>query len=153
SSFDMAEKLALENGFGHCRTADGDERAISAGASAMNRARDELFTGPTFAGHEHRRVRIGDSPHEVEEPPHTDAIADHVVGSVRIRHAPAKAAHLVAQGSLSNRPLEGDREIVEVERLLQKVEGACTNGQNGGFEAAKTGHENDRDVLAFRQDI
>ena len=83
------------------------------------RAGDELLARAALAGDEHRGVGGCDALHHVEDMGHRLALAEHLAFG---RHRGAPEAHeLLAEGRVPERALGGQRHLVEIQGLGEKV--------------------------------
>ena len=119
----VAEELAADELLGDRAGVHGDERAVAAAASVVDRARDELLAGAALADDQDRRHRRGDALDPREDVAHLLRAADHPLedqGAVLVLLFVVGLAHVVAGEELAHERDEAGR----VERLLQIVRGA-----------------------------
>ena len=82
----MTEKLALQQILRNRPAVDGDHFPLAARTVFMHRLRHQLLAGATFPGDQNRRVRPGDTAHELKNFLQGPGNPDHFHPSVVLRH-------------------------------------------------------------------
>ncbi len=119
----------------------------------VQRSGHELLAGPALARDEHRRIGLGHPANDVEHLLHRRALADHLVDRPQLADGAAEALHLLPQLAGAQRPLEGDDQLVGLERLRHEVVGARADRLHGRLDAREGGHDDHGRVLAQRHDL
>ena len=147
----VSEQLALEERLRHRRAVDRDEGAVGSAAAPMNRVREHLLARPALAGDEDRRFGVGHTLDEIVDRAHRFAAPDEAV-ELAPRLGRAQAPDLLSERSRPRRPVDCDREHFELNRLVDEVVRACSNGGDGRVEAPEPRHDDDRYVRPVRAD-
>ena len=148
----VPEQLALQQRLGHRRAVDGHEGPAATVAPLVDRARDDLLAGAALAGDEHGGVGRRDALDQVVCLLHRGALPDEGVESRQPSRLQAQPLHLLAQAAVRRRPVDRDREDVELDRLVDEVVGAHADGSDRRVEAAERGEHDDGHVGAAAHD-
>ncbi len=119
----------------------------------MDQARHDLLARPALAGDEHRRVALGDPHDDVVHPLHRSALAHHLVAGPQAVDGAAQALDLLAQLAVLDRPLDGEDQLLDGERLGHEVVGARPDRPDGRFDAREGRHDDDRRLFAQGDDL
>jgi hypothetical protein len=123
---DVAEQLALEQVRGDRGAVEGDERALGAGAPAVDRAGEALLAGAGLAEDQHRGVGRGDLAGLGREGPHDRAVRalEHAVGLGLLVEARVGVLALLGAQALEREPLLGvlEREAEDLPVGLDEVD-------------------------------
>ncbi len=115
-------------------------------------AGDQLLARAALAGHEHRRVAVGDARDQIEEPLHRRALAEERTEAARLGDRAAERRDLLAELSLLHRARDDEREQLGLDGLGDEVVRAGADGPDGGVEARVGRDDDDEDVGADRED-
>ena len=102
-----------------------------------------LLAGAGLAFDQHRRRGGADIADQFEHRMHARVLAEHVMKRViRLQLLP-QIGHFVLQASLAQGTLDDQAQIVDVDRLGQKVVGAEADRLHGVVDAAEGRHDDD----------
>ena len=143
-AFFVTEKFALYQFGGNGRAVDLDIGLRGPKALLVQVAGHQFLACSVGAGNEDAGVGRGDFVHHLAQGLHS-------LGSA---HHPVRAAidlglenlGLVLQLGLVEGVPQGDEDAVEIEGLLQEVEGAAADAGDGRIDVAVTGHHHDRRI-------
>ena len=146
----MTEKLGFEQGLGNRRAVHLDQRHVALRAAMMNGPGDQLLAGSGLTGDQHRALRFGNALGAMDDVFHWTAAADDaVVVEVFIALA-AQVAVFGAQPLMLEGPSYDNQELVDLEGLLQVVEGTQLHRLDGAFDGGMRRHHQNLRPLAFR---
>ena len=114
-------------------------------AVEVDESRDHLLARPRFAGDEDRRLRGGDLGRGVQEPGHGGGAPDQVPPVEAVAQTLLQEAVLLLQAAVLHRPLQGQAEFVEIERLRQVVVGPLLERLHGRLHGGVGRHDDDGD--------
>ena len=140
----VAEELALDELPGEGRAVDLHERPAAAGAVVVEGVRDELLAGAARAAHQHGEVGVGHFSNHVEHPLHGGAPADDALELVGALDLLLQTAEVPPEGDALEDALDGQLELVVVERLWQVVGGAELHRFDRDLLRAEGGDHDDR---------
>jgi hypothetical protein len=136
----MTEQLALQQGLGNRRTIHRDERLVGASAIGMDRARDQLLSGPALARDQHGRVRRSDLDHPSQHFPNGLGSAHDVVEVITFLELLGEQLHLPVQAAGLYGLARPDQELLLAERLLNVVERPQLHRLDRAFDGAVRCH-------------
>ena len=150
----MAEELALEQVLRDRRAVQREEGLLGARAVLVDRARHQLLAGAALAGDEDGHVLVGDPTDLLVDLEHRRAAAEHraaLDGDVRVGGSQHdRRAHA---------PPDLDRvqhrllELVQVDRLVEVVEGAALHRLDRRAGVLGHGDEHHRDARVDGPDL
>jgi hypothetical protein len=158
----VAEELALDEALGQRSAVDPDERALGAIRVAMQRRGDQLLARAALADDQDGRIGRGRPADRLEDLAHRGALADErrlVVRALVGRGTRVAAglrpqrADFLGQGALPQRSLQGQHDLVEIERLGEVVIGSPAHRLDGGGRPAQGGDDDDRQVGQLRAQL
>ena len=142
----MAEQLALEQRLGHRRAVDGHERSLRSPAPVCIALATSSLPVPLSPVT--RTVASVWATRATRS--YTFCIcalvADHVGEVLGFANGAAKALDLFTEPLVAHCPIEGEREMVHLERLRDEVVRARSDRPDGGFHAPERGHHHDGQV-------
>ncbi len=109
----------------------------------MDRARDQLLSGPALAAHEHLRVALRDLLHLGADLFERPALPDHLVGRAGQRAQPLV---LALERLQLERALHGHLQSLGAERFLDEIHGAEADRLHRLFDGAVARHQHDRQI-------
>ncbi len=118
----VAEKFAFHERFRYARAVYGKKRAVLPVAFIMQRPGHQFLAGAAFARNEHGACRRCHLLDLVEQNPHGTALSVHAVKCFNGEHA-AEAIYLVSQHPGFQDAADPMHEMVQVQRLCQKIVG------------------------------
>ena len=116
-----AEQLALEQLRRQRGAVHLDEGLVAAARELEQRARDQLLAGAALAAHQHGDVGVGDLLDDVAHLLHLRVVAAQEQQLGLGARAPAQPLDLLLERALLERLLEGELELLDLERLAQEV--------------------------------
>ena len=149
-AFLVAEQDALDQILRDGAAIDGDEGLGSAGAFALDGARDQLLADARFAFDQHRDGGVGGPVAELDHALHGIAAGDQVVEAKLAAGGGLHADQLAVQRLDLERVLDGDFEPLGTHRLDHEVDGAGAHRRDGGVDAAMSGLHDDRRLAGQR---
>ena len=145
----VAEELAFEQLLRQCRRGDVDERPGRPRAVVVNGLGREVLPGSGLAAQEQRRGGAGrDLAQQFLHAGHRRRRPDDGVEAVVAPLAAAERHHLAAQRQRFERLLSQHHDVVEIERLVDVVEGAELHRLDGVLDGRERRHQDDRHVGA-----
>ncbi len=142
----VAEEFVFDQAFGDGGAIQGDEGLLAAGRKMMDGAREEFFAGAAFAEQQHGGIGGGDV---------LDLLADFADGSVFTEDAReavtrgiffAEDEIFAEQFLLAGGTADEEFQVLEVHRLLEKIEGAFFHSGDGFVYGAVGGEKQDGTV-------
>ncbi len=142
---------ASASGSGIAAALKRDEALIRARAVVVNRPRDQLLAGAGLALNQHGAVHRRDQLQGLEDLLHRRALADDVVEAVAIAQLRAQFGVLLPQAPLVDAGRQHARQLRQLERLDEEVDGAALDRGDGFLDAAEPGHHDGEDLGVARQ--
>src|SRR6185436_17184045 len=142
----VAEELGLEQVLGNRRAVDRDKRPVVARAERVEGAREQLLAGAALALEEHRRVGGGGAVQRHRDLLQLRVVADDLRRAAALRQLLAQDQVFGGQPPLRQRPLDHQQQVLRIDRLREKVEGAFLHRRDGVLDAAERGHHDDRQL-------
>ena len=142
-AFLVPEQLGLEQGFGDGRAVDGHHRARRPLAERVQRAREQLLAGAALAFDEHRGVGRRGAVQRCQHPDQRRVRPDDLRRAAPHRQLLLQEEVLGQQPPLLERARDQEQEVVRIDRLGQKVEGAFLHRGHGVLDATVGGHHDD----------
>ena len=121
--FLVAEQLALEQRFRQGRAVDGDEREIPPRRSFVHGPRDQLLAGAGLAEDQDGADRLGHMADQLEHVVHPRAFAQDAMEGELLVQLLAQRGDFVGERALSQGSLHHELQMLEVDRLGQKIGG------------------------------
>ena len=143
--FLVAEQLALQQGFRQGGAVDRDQRPGPADGRLVDGPGHLLLAGAGLALDQHGRRGVGDVGDQLEDRVHPRVLAEDVVELESALQLGPQRGHFVLQGPVAQGPLEDQPEVVDVDRLGQKVIGPHADRLDGLVDRAVAGGDDDRD--------
>ncbi len=140
----VAEQLGLGQRLGNGGGVEGDESLVGTRAVVVDRPRDEFLAGAGLALDQHGAVHRRDQLEALEHLLHRAALADDVVEAVAIAQLRPQFGVLLPQARLVDGGRQHARQLRQLHRLDEEVDGAALDGRHGFFDTAEPGHH-DRD--------
>ena len=126
-------------------------------AIEMQRARHEFLAGAAFALDQDGAVGVGDFGDEVVDLLHPSARADDVFKAVFFLDDLPQVSVLADEALVIQRPLDGELELIDLERLGDVVVRAELHRFDRGFDRLVGGDQDDRrlrqDLPAFAENV
>ncbi|SPE33762.1 hypothetical protein SBA2_800020 [Acidobacteriia bacterium SbA2] len=142
----VAEEFGFHQGFRDGRAVDGHKRLVGAHAVVMDRLGHQVLAGAALALNQHRggfaRRYLA---HEVHELEHARRFAHHLVVTGTLADLLAQAVALGAQHRAVDGVGEGNLQFVEVQRLLDEIQGAQLDRSLDIIKLGIAGDHNNRD--------
>jgi hypothetical protein len=141
----VAEQLALQQGLGERGAVEGDEGLGRPRSERVDGAGQLALAGAALAGEQDGGPRSGDLLGEAIDLLHRRAGAEQALeaAAVALAQLSAEVLGLGPQRAALHRPLDGEDEAVDVDRLHQIVVGAGAHGRDGGGDLAEGGGDDD----------
>src|SRR5882762_164108 len=151
----VPEQFVLNQAFRNRRAVQGHERLLASIGQMMNRAREQLLSGPALAQQQRGGIGRSDTLNLLADPANGSVLADDARKSVTRCVLLAQQQILSQQFLLTSRALHQKFQVVEIDRFLQKIKSAFFHGGDRFFHRAKGGQKNYRNggvgVLRFAQ--
>src|SRR5262249_47722102 len=132
----VAEELRLEQRLRQRRAVHLDQRPLAARRAAVDQPREHLLAGAGLAGEQHRRARRRHAPRTVARRAQRRALAPPLAREVAGEALVAQLAHLGDQAPVLERLRDAQLDLLEVERLLDEVEGPLAHRLDRGLDRA-----------------
>ena len=152
-AFFVAEQFAFQERFRNGAAIDGDERAVSSGASLMNGPRRHFLAGAAFAQKQHGRVGGGHFADGFKDRLHGRAGAQHAFEGVALQQLLHLAVFQFQLGDVEAAPQE-KFQFLHFHRLAQKIVGAGPDGAQRDLLFALAGDDDNlgQPSMASRSD-
>src|ERR1700686_477089 len=138
----VAEQFVFDQSFGNRRAVQSHKRLLPSVRQVMDGAREELLAGAAFAEEQSGRIGSGYALHLLADPANGGMLADNARKSIARSVLFAKQQILAQQLLLTRGALHQQFQMIEVHRLLQKIEGAFLHGGDRFVDGAEGGEEN-----------
>src|ERR1700682_1051479 len=153
----VTEQLVLDQSFGNRRAVQGHKRLFAAGGQMVNRSGEKLFARAALAQEQRSGVGSGDALNLLADLANGSMLADDAGKSITRGVLFAEQQILAEQFLLTGGTLHKKFQVIEVNGLLEKIEGAFFHGCDGLFDRAERGQKNHGNgrvgVLGRAQDI
>ena len=145
----MAEQLALDQFRGDGGAVDLDVGHGGAGALLVQAAGDQFLAAAVRTGDQHAGVGRGDLGDHLAYVLHCLGLADHLLAV----HLLLENLGLGDERGLVRRVLDGDQDAVEVQGLLDEIEGALLDAVHRGVDVPVAGNHDHGGVSALLLEV
>ncbi len=153
----MAEEFVFDEPFRNGRAIERDKGLLASIGEMVHGASEKLFAGAAFTEQQHGGVGGGDALHLLAHFADRSMLADDARKAVTRDVFFAQQKIFAQKFLLASGALHQQLEMLEVDGLLQEVEGAFLHGGDRFFDGAKRGKDDDRNSgvggFGFAQNI
>ena len=147
----VPEEFGLGERLGNRGGVEGHEPLIAPGAVVVDRARDQFLACPRFALDQDRAVHRGHEFERGEDLLHGHALTDNAIEAVPVAKLRAQFRVLLFEAPLLEPGRQDARQLGELERLDEEVDGAALHGRDGLGHPTESRHHHREDVRIPRE--
>ena len=145
-AFDVSKELGLHQVLRNRSAVDGYQRGVFASRVVVDGLGDEFLSRTAFARDQHARASVRDALDQIEDRLHSARAADDVVEAIASVDLGAQLTVFLEESSLTERLLDDDLNLVDLEGLLDVVEGPLLHRFDGRVRRGVGGHHQDLGV-------